>query len=338
MKSKNLIIALIALVVLIVLAITLKIGNQSNNFQPYSDFAIADTASITKFKISNTQLRSIVVSRRYDDKKWRLNEGKYEAKQDAVNLILETINQIELRQNMSFEAQQNTIRSIGANHTKVEFFNHDEENPFKTYFIGQMSADLGGSIMLLQKGEERSSTPYIVHKPGITANLATRFFINFYAWRDSKIFRYPDLSNIKSIELNYFEEPGQSFRINMPTQNKSVELIAPHRNFTKVDTIAIQRYVSNYKKVHYERLLSANFEGLDKLKTQQPFAEIKVTENSGTIVKCALYRRDMKTDEDGAVSFDQDNMFVRLQSGETAEGQYFVFDPLLKPLDYFIGK
>ena len=54
-------------------------------------FAIKDTSQIDQIRISEANGNSILVQRRTDPAIWKLNSGKFDAREDAVSLILETV-------------------------------------------------------------------------------------------------------------------------------------------------------------------------------------------------------------------------------------------------------
>ena len=94
MKKKNIIlIAAVAVVVVGALVIALR-GSRKATFR--QDFHIEDTASVTRIFMADKQNQQVLLTRT-EDNTW-LVDNQYTANQAMVDLLLETLNTMRIRQ------------------------------------------------------------------------------------------------------------------------------------------------------------------------------------------------------------------------------------------------
>src|SRR5690349_12632150 len=93
MLKKNKIL-IIATLVLAIVAVWLIMRTRSGTVQEYHNFAVEDTASITKIFLADRSGKSIELER--EGNRWHLNK-KYYARRDAVKSLLETLKLVSLR-------------------------------------------------------------------------------------------------------------------------------------------------------------------------------------------------------------------------------------------------
>ncbi len=70
--------------------------NGGSDARPLANFEITDTLAITKFVIQDSDNNRAVLERDPNNKYWDLNQT-YKAREDAVNLILKTVNRIRVK-------------------------------------------------------------------------------------------------------------------------------------------------------------------------------------------------------------------------------------------------
>ena len=133
--------------------------NNKNSYYDLKDFAIKDTSKIIKFKISDTEDNSIVISRNVNSNKWILEGSKYTANKSSVDLLMETFYRIRVKQDVPKSALNTVINRLSVRHKKVDVF-FENEKPFKTWFIGSPTQDHLGTYMLLQNEIKKFETLY----------------------------------------------------------------------------------------------------------------------------------------------------------------------------------
>ena len=177
---------------------------------------------------------------------------------------------------------------------------------------------------------------------GFTGFLSTRFFTDLEEWRYTGVFDYPDVREIKRVEVINHENEEQSFDIEFNGGN-DIKLHSRllDRDLAAFDTLAVKNYFLMYKKVHLETYQSYMSEELEEslLNTQAAYT-IRVMNRSNEVKKIDLYWKPTTTSEMDAngdmVMIDQARMYGVVGGSDVVLVQRFVFDPLLIPLDAFV--
>ncbi len=151
--KKNKIILLIVLA-LLVFAGFLYFSQKSNTIKKeLSDFAVEDTGKIEKLFLVDNEKRSVLLERT-NPGRWNLN-GKFEARADAVNVLLSTIKRVAVKTPVPKSAFDNVVKQIAAKHVKIEIYS-EGDNLIKSYYVGHPNQEHNGTYMLL----ENSSVPF----------------------------------------------------------------------------------------------------------------------------------------------------------------------------------
>jgi hypothetical protein len=331
--------------ILIVLAIAAGVmwyikgenGPITNN--PLANFAIEDTASITKIFIIDTKQESVLLERSENSRYWTLN-GKLLARKDATDLLLKTFKRIKVKEPVSKKMRENVIRVLAGTGKKVEIY-QGGDNPSKIYYVGTPTQDHTGTFMLLETPEKgRSSEPFVTHMEGFSGFLSTRFFTDEEEWRYTGIFDYPKL-DIKQVEVIHHLNPERSFRVELNEDSLSLYSSLLQRKVKQFDTLKLRDYMLLYKKVHLETYQSHLSEAAeDSLVNSDPAFTLRVTENTGKTKKVDLYWKSASTqyiDENGMVlPWDGSRMYGVVNKGDVVLVQRFVFDPLLQGIEQFV--
>jgi hypothetical protein len=316
--------------------------------KPLTEFAIADTASINKIFIADHLGATALLERIPGEKLWKLN-GKYYARQDAINVMLETIYKVRVRGNIATAAKENIMKVLATSGKKVEIYTGGTE-PAKIYYVGPATPEHTGTYMLLEiPGVGRSEEAYITHMEGFTGFLTPRFFADELEWRYTGVFSYPDL-NLSEIRISNHINPTASFEVKLGA-DKSVSVFkgkeTDPQNFTEpvtaFDTTAVHDLVLLFKKVHVESfntLLKPTVR--DSILLMQPTFTVEVIEPSGKSRKMDLYyKRAAKriVDENGnEVPWDNEHFWAKTPDNELALAQTYVVEPLVRPLAYYMRK
>ena len=343
--KKNLKLLLILIVLTVVSGVVWYINGDTDRTltaNPLADFAIEDTSAVTKIFISDANGKTITVERVPGDRYWDLN-GKFKARKDAIDIILKTFKRIKVKSPVPSSGRENAIKLIQTG-KRVDVYT-DSDTPMKTYFVGTATSDHTGTYMVLEvDGEERSTEPFITHMEGFTGFLSTRFFTDLEEWRYTGIFDYPDIREVKKVEVINHEKEEESFDIEFNGGN-DIRLHSRllDRDLAAFDTLAVKDYFLKYKKVHLETYQSHMSEELEEalLNTQAAYT-IRVTNREGQVKKIDLYWKpatNQEYDVNGdLIMIDQARMYGVVGGSDVVLVQTYVFDPLLIPLDYFVLK
>lgn len=349
MTKKN----ILALVVFIVLAVaSIFIYKKKNGStladEPLADFAIADTATITKIFLTDNQGNSALVERVPGERLWNLNK-KYKARKDGVDLVLETINRIRVRGAVSKTSRDNMMKILATGGKKVEIYQGGDE-PTKIYYVGPSTPDHMGTIMLLEiPGEGRSEEPYITHMEGFTGFLTPRFFTSEMEWRYTGYYSYPEL-NFTEVQVIDNYAPQNSVKVEYLGGN-NISLFTNYQpalesyntQVSDFDSLLVKDLLLLFKKVHfdsYNTLLRP--EAMDSMDKVIPAYTLRVKEKSGNYKDLRLYNKRAaveKYDEEGNLKpWDLDYFWAKTESGEYALAQKFVFGPIVVPISYYLKR
>ena len=117
------------------LAIYYLMQNKSSTFKTeLREFAVKDTAAITKIFLADRNGNSIVLNRGADGN-WLVNDT-IQPKKDVLKSLLDAIYKIDVKENVAKSAYNNTIKSLSSTGIKCEIYLHNESKPYKIYYVG----------------------------------------------------------------------------------------------------------------------------------------------------------------------------------------------------------
>jgi len=340
MKKKQSQLLLIGLFILIAIyAVYLVISSSQKGTitdKPLSDFAIKDTSTVDQIVIKDNFGNEISV-KRDESNIWWLNNG-YKARKDAVDIILKTANRIRVQRPVAKSALENTLKKIAVKNKRVDFYQKGVLS--KTYFVGNPTMDHYGTYMLLEiprKG--RSNEPFIMEIPGFNGNLESRFFTDAIEWRHTGLFNF-DPANIRNVQFEDFESTDKSFQIDAPYKN-TFELSDLKGNKAALfDTVKVQKYLINYKKIHFESFTrELSKEQKDSVMASKPRYKITVTGRGGEKKSVKLFNIKLSSpieDAGNLVEVSRDKMYGLLPNNEMVLVQFYVFRKLLRSYHYFL--
>lgn len=170
------------------------------------DFAVADTASITKLFLADKGNRSVVLERKASGV-WMVN-GKYPVRPDAIRLLLQTMHDLHVNRPVSIEGHNNVVQDMAGNAIKVQIYTKGEE-PFKTYYVGGVAKDFQGNYYLMEGADQ----PYVVDIPGFDGYLSVRYILDEMDWRDRNVMSLQP-ADIARISVQYLDErASQSYAV-----------------------------------------------------------------------------------------------------------------------------
>lgn len=311
--------------------------------QDLRDFAIEDTASVSKIFIAEADGKTVLLTRT-EQNHWLIN-NKRRARQDAIDNILITAKKIAVKYPVSEKARNNVIKLLAGKSTKVEFYDK-RGRLLKTYYVGNATQDLSGTYMLLEINGKKSSVPFVTHIPGFHGFLNTRFFADTAIWQHRAIFTYSP-EQIAEIEVINHTQPDQSFRIVWNSQQLRVEDYA-HHPVKDFDTSKVVSYLHHYKSVYFEQVDNISpRERIDSVLKTPPLFTIRLKTTDNKVTRVSTYRMpNFKRVLDGSGNpypYDVDRMYAQVV---TPEGyvdfvfvQYVTFDLIQIPLkDLLIKK
>lgn len=245
MKNKNIIIGLLAVIILGGLAyFAWNKGKQNSTVEDWNtDFAVRDTASITKIFISNKSGLNYVLKRQPIGHLWTINDSVL-AQSANIELLLSTIRAVQMRRPLSKAERNNVVKSIATNHRKVEIYSNDKL--LKTYYIGGEPIDQIGSYFLL----EGSETPYVAYVPSFNGFISIHYRVELPDWRYTGLFTSSPRS-LQKISVQYPQSPKDNFTI--LSKGSHFEVLGVTQ---QLDSARLYGYLSLYQKTYLESYLT----------------------------------------------------------------------------------
>ncbi|MBL7883443.1 MAG: hypothetical protein JNL69_05205 [Bacteroidia bacterium] len=335
-------IGLIIVIVLALLAAWFIYNNKKGTIkETLRDFAVADTASVTKIFLADKDGNQVKLERQPSGI-WTVNE-KYNARMDAINMLLMTMKRIDIKEPVGKVAQDNVIKRLAAKAVKCEIFQNGELT--KAYYVGTETADQTGTYMILidTKTMQTSAKPFVTYIPGFEGYLTTRYFTKESDWRDRTVYSYvPD--KIKSIKLEVPYTPEHGYELIIKGNNDYViKQLSNGKEYSNFDTVAVKQYLSYFQNIHFETMdVMMKKNEIDSALASKPINILTITDESGKVNVTKFFPRKPKKDQldvDGKLmEYDPERMNALLNEGDFVVVQYYVFGKLMPPADYFLKK
>ena len=327
---KNLKSLLIILILVIVAGIYFFSNSKGSLDLRNSSFAIKVSEDVTKIRISTSE-ENLTLEKEFNQ--WKVN-NKYTATNKSVDNFIMAINRIVVMTPVSKIEKEQVASILKADGILVEVFKN--RRTIKKYYVSKPAMNSSKTYMMMYK----SSEPFVVRIPSFKGLVADLFIIDENYWRDKTVFDYQP-QNIKSIVVEYPENISKSFRVinyndgTFAIQNLNNENFVEDFNVNKV-----ARYFTYFQRIVFEDIVSdLNKIDTDSILQSKPFNIIKLEDIQGATNKIAIYRKssEMEFDEFGnKIKFDYDKAYASFNNNnELVTIQYFIFDPLLKEIDYF---
>jgi hypothetical protein len=339
-------------IVLAVVALVLVLPNHKSTLKKgLGDFAIADTASVTKIFMADMRNNHVLLTKKSPGN-WVLNDT-LKARSEGLDMLLRTMMNLAVKAPVPRASYNNVIKRLATNSVKVEIYQKKyridlfntirlfpHEKRTKVYYVGSATPDNMGTFMYM----EGSDTPFVVYEPGFRGFVSARFSARPNDWRDHTIFKKKP-SEIKSLKIEFTQQPKESYLINMHGLN-NVEVISLEtgEKIRDFDARRLVDLVNGYRDIRYEAVLDAiDPAKADSIIHSTPLHIITLTDTAGNVNRVKTFRRrNMEGDYDmegNLVAYDLNRLYALINNGkELVLIQYFVFDPITRPLSYLINK
>ena len=349
MKKNRL--TLLIVVVLLLIAVVLVWRSSRTTLGGWeSDFAVEDTASITKIFIADRNNNQLMLERE-ENGNWYIN-GEYLAHDVKIESFLKTLSDIRVRMPVPISGRDNVIKRMAGISKKIEIYQYKpgidvfgwiqlfrKERKTKTYYVGDATQDNMGTYMLMEGSDE----PYIIYLPGLRGFVATRYSPIASEWRDHTIFN-TRLKDIESVSVEYPYEPHKSFKVVNDREDRSQILysLSTGERVPSYDTARMLGFMTSFMDIRFESLLNDKHEPdfIDSVLSTKPSSVITLVKVDGDTNQVKTYYKEGFSelyDEDGLAlePFDLDRAYALLDNKrDFVLIQYFVFDRVQRTLQY----
>ena len=347
MKRRNIIIIAAVAAVCIAAIIVALTGSRKATFK--QDYHIEDVSTITRIFLADKQEHEVLLTRT-GDSSWVV-DGTYPANQPMIDLFLETLHTMRIRQQVNRNAVPTVIKDLSARAIKVEvyqrvpfinwfsgrlqFFPHEKLTT--TYFVGRETKDMLGSYMF----REGDKAPCVIHIPGFRGFLTPRFVTDPLKWRSHTIVDL-DAKAIARIELEIPAEESESFAV--VNNGEDFDMLVGGSMVPTFDTVRVAALIASFTWLNFDEFASIVPNSKDSSLVGTPRTILRVTDTAGVTREVRTYIKyvnpaDMETIVDASMyeTFDVNRLYAILDKTDTVLIQYHVFDNILQPASYFLG-
>lgn len=256
-------------------ALQVKKNRDTSRVSPDMEFAVKSGDDIGKIFLADRRGHTVTLERK--DDYWLLN-GKHRARPTAMQLLLQTLTQVNVYYVPPKAAVPVMVNTIAAEGIKVEVYDRGNKL-LKQYYVGGVTNDEGGTVMQMEGSEQ----PYVTHIPGFVGQLRVRFFTDEDEWRDRAVFvEKPE--QIQSVSVEYPQQKKESFRLEKIGQAQYE--VKPFFSTTPVIHSPQRKGVPEAYLLQFERMVAEAFENenpiRDSVEALVPFAIVNLKRADGS--------------------------------------------------------
>ena len=280
MKKNTILYIIIFLALAITSTVLVLRRSNSTISEVLTDFAVKDTASITKIHLVDHYKNDIVLERKGPGY-WVVN-NTHKAKQSCIRVLLMTIKEVQVKSTLPIPARDNVIKDLASNGVTIDIYSGGS-NP-KTYYVGSPTPDNLGTLMLL-KG---SSQPFVTWVPGFEGYLTTRYIVRLKDWRSTDIYHL-NPAEITEVQVVYSQDERKSFTLKAKDNEFLVYKDASASLPVRVNDLLAKKYLAGFKAINFEVFVDFNQFKIDSITRIGPFAEINLTAGGKNYPPLKLY-------------------------------------------------
>lgn len=342
--------ALIITALMAIVAAILVINNSNSTLRGKDrNFAVNDTSNIVRIFLADKNNNTCNLHREADGS-WMLN-GSYPVMKESKDGMLKTLLNITVKMPVAKAARNTVIGLLSAKSVKVEIYQKvyrinlfgkitlfPYEKLTRTYYVGDATMDNRGTYMLMEGSEE----PYIVYIPSFRGFVAARYSALERDWRDRNIFSFK-LPDIKSVEVQYTENPAWSFRLQNNNNRNFLLSSVTGAVIQDYDTLKVIEYMGAFRNISLETFLNDQKALKDSVTSLLPAVILQLTDTGGKRHSAKLWYRKASAEAidlyDRPLVYDPDRMFALVNDGKDfVMIQSYTFDRVLKKLEWFTIK
>lgn len=321
MKKTNLILVAILAILGSVAAWYYATKNDDNDtsLEGYDfNFAVRDTASIGKILIADRQGKTAILTR-VAKNEWQIN-GKFKAKNTAVNNLLDVVGRIELMYRLPRNAVKPVVEDMASSSTLVKIFDKNDKI-IRSYYVGGVDMDGSGTFLMMEGANE----PYATHIPNFHGSPAVRYFTEEMEWRDRWVFTHA-VEDIQEVTVDYPLQKSQAFKLKRENGKFNVEpfyAITP-RAPMPLNAGQVEAFLINFKALGAEGFEN-DYPKRDSVQAVTPFAVVSLTDKKGK-TKTVSFHPIVKKSSDGQpiISNTTGEVLIERYFAETSEGDFLV--------------
>lgn len=321
---------IVVLVLLLVLASIFLFSNSSGNLSiGSSSFSIENIDKIGEIRITEGKNQIILTK---ENEQWTVN-NKFLVKEQIIENLLMVLNRIEIQYPVSKVEKVQIASLLKKDGIRVEL----KKNPFgkHQFLVSKPSMSKDKTYMMMVN----SSEAFVTKISGFKSLVSQVFISDENYWRNKQIFNYLP-QNINIISVEYPITPEKSFTLKNFNDGSFALLNYKNQPESNFNPENVARYFTYYQNIQFEDVLSDwSVEKKDSVLKSEPYINISVQDMNGVESNLKIFRKqaDSGIDDFGEkTDFDMNRAYAMLNNNnELLLIQYYIFDPLLKEIDYF---
>jgi hypothetical protein len=215
---------------------------------PLSDFAVPDTASVSRIFIADKQGLTADL-RRGTDGLWTVNG--LPANQFPVRTLLKTFLKVEVRTPVAKSMEAMTLKLMASTAVKVEIYTGGDE-PEKIWWVGHGTPDHYGVFTILEKpGIGRSDSPFVLGMSGFTGMINTRFHARLDEWRSTDLAIHPDIEQITSLKVEHPMSDSAGYTVTYGG-GRNMGVLDEQGQPVPFDSVIVMDMLLHMKDAHFE--------------------------------------------------------------------------------------
>ncbi|MEM6966741.1 MAG: DUF4340 domain-containing protein [Bacteroidota bacterium] len=261
-----------------------------------NNFAVENIDEIQKIFIADKEDYRILLERKKDH--WLLNK-QFKAKRDAIDDLLTTIKNVQMKYTTPRGAEEPMRRNLAVAGIKVEIYGKNDKK-LKTYYVGGSTSNNLGTYMIMEDATE----PYVVHNPLFQGMLRGKYLKLLDDWKDLTLFG-ESVEEIQSVSVEYPKQRNKSFKVERGDDGKFD--VRPFYQATPtierpVQPGAIEKFLTGFSLLHAESYSNANPER-DSIAQTVPFAVLSLTNTEGETKSGKLFPIIYKDEYGNPINF-----------------------------------
>ena len=291
------------------------------------DFAVKDTAAITKIIIRDKQPSEVILQR--GPSGWYVGNG-HSVRHDAMEVLLETVSEVILKNFVAKSAVEAVNQRMNVYGKWVEIYKGEEL--VKSYIVGTETPDMLGTYFKMVG----SDLPFSVYIQGFNGYLTTRFFTEESMWRNRTIYGVKE-QNIARLEMKVPGAEGFSWSIEKEATDSLWSLKGSDGQIVPANAQNLQATVASIRTLKYEGAIIPSdniYAKKDSIFSATPAFTLQVIQTSGdTLSTRAFYKKPegILIGEDGLPhQWDPDRFYAELPDGRMALIQRYAWRNLMR--------
>lgn len=260
--------------------------NSQTTEEEERDFAVTDMESLSRIDMKDRNGNAISLTK--EKGKWILN-GKYDVRESILSEMLRVVNTIEVVSVAPNVAQDNVLKEMISNSTKVSLYKNGKQKPFKVYHVGGATHEQDGTYVFMELKGKAASKVYITKVPGRRGYFSYRFTPQESEWRS---LQYTKLlpQEIKKISLEYLEEVNKNESFEIERNNGIYSLLFRGNNYhnEEINQTAAEALFSSFSNLNYESF-QEDYENKNNIISNLGFARLSIETTAGENKSLSLY-------------------------------------------------